>query len=150
LTGDRHLAEDLTQETLLRAWRHRRRLRNPHAARLWLFKIAVNLWRDQVRRARRAPQQAASGVDDCLSPRESPDRLIADQEDWGRALKAMDSLPARQREVLYLHACEELALAEIAEVLGIRADAVKASLSLARKKMRRELKDICQDRFPTA
>src|SRR3989304_8552329 len=47
LTGNRHEAEDLTQETFLRAWRHRRRLRDRSAARVWLFAIAANLWRDR-------------------------------------------------------------------------------------------------------
>ena len=52
----------------------------------------------------------------------------------------MDSLPARQRQVLYLSAIEELTHADIARVLGISADAVKANLSLARKAMRRSLR----------
>jgi RNA polymerase sigma-70 factor (ECF subfamily) len=135
LVGDRHRAEDLTQETLLR---------------VWLFKIAVNLWRDHLRRTQRGPQEVDSSVDHCESTEVPPDRTVTDQEDLQRVLATMDSLPSRQREVLYLHACEELSLAEIADVLGISADAVKASLCLARKRMRRELKDVCKDRFPTA
>jgi RNA polymerase sigma factor (sigma-70 family) len=45
-------------------------------------------------------------------------------------------LPDRQRQVLYLHACEDLSLAEIAEVLEISHSAVKSSLAVARKRMR--------------
>src|SRR5712692_4928022 len=52
LTNDPHAAEDLTQETLLRAWRRRGLLRDPRAARVWLFRITANLWRDQLRRDR--------------------------------------------------------------------------------------------------
>lgn len=59
----------------------------------------------------------------------------------------MDQLPPRQRQVLHLHAIEELSLAEIAEVLDIGSEAVKASLSLARKRIRRKLSDVCRDRF---
>ena len=62
-----------------------------------------------------------------------------------RALTAMDELPPRQREVLHLHACEQLELAEIAEVLAISSDAVKASLSMARKRMRSRLSDLLTD-----
>jgi RNA polymerase sigma factor (sigma-70 family) len=58
------------------------------------------------------------------------------------ALTAMDQLPARQRQVLYLTTCEGLSLAETAEVLAIAVPAVKANLSLARKEMRRRLNDI--------
>ena len=52
------------------------------------------------------------------------------------ALAQLDTLPERQREVLYLSACEGLEHEEIAEVLGCTRDAVKTNLSLARRKMR--------------
>lgn len=149
LTGDPHQAEDLTQETLLRAWRHRRRLRRPEAARLWLFKIAVNLWRDRLRRRKRRPQPTDSALDEQQSRATPPDQAVIDQEDVRRALNSIDSLPSRQREVLYLHACEELSLVEIGDILGISPQAAKASLSLARRRMRRLLDDVCKDRFPT-
>ena len=56
----------------------------------------------------------------------------------------MDTLPARQREVLYLATCEELSLMEVADVLEITPAAAKASLSLARKRMREQLGDATQ------
>jgi RNA polymerase sigma-70 factor (ECF subfamily) len=150
LTGDHHQAEDLTQETLLRAWRHRRRLRDPEAARVWLFRIAVNLWRDQVRRAKRSPKPADRPCEDPAATIVPPDRMATDREDLDRALKIMDSLPPRQREVLYLSACEGLSLDQIAAVLDVTAEAAKASLCLARKKMRDKLPNVCPNRFPTA
>ena len=148
LTGDHHLAEDLTQETFARAWRHRRRLRDPSAARVWLFRIAANLWRDHSRRLQRHPTQVEASLDDQSAPTESPGDELLDREDLQRALAAMDSLPLRQRQVLYLHACEGLSLAEISEILEISVDAAKASLSLARRQLRRKLADVCRDRFP--
>lgn len=149
LTGDRHLAEDLTQETFLRAWRGRRRLRDPDATAGWLFQIAVNLWRDEIRRSGRRVNCVNSTPDDRPSGEGAPDRGVLDREDVRRAIKAMDDLPPRQRQVLYLHACEEFPIDRIAECLQISADAVKASLSLARKRMRRQLDDVFQERFPT-
>lgn len=148
LTGDAHQADDLTQETMLRAWRHRRRLRDVRGARPWLFQIAANLWRDEKRRQRGNPKQVALSAEDHQATNRTPDQQVVDCEDVRRALHAMECLPTRQREVLYLYSCEALSLAEIADVLNISSHAVKASLSLARKKMRQELQDLCPNRFP--
>jgi RNA polymerase sigma-70 factor (ECF subfamily) len=142
LTRQTHAAEDLTQETLLRAWGRHTQLRNASSARVWLFRIAVNLWRDQLRR-RRSPVARAKELDeDCVQQQQSaPDIACARQEEVELARQALDQLPDRQRQVLYLHACEQMTLAEIADVCGISADAVKASLSVARKKVRELLKE---------
>jgi RNA polymerase sigma factor (sigma-70 family) len=141
LCGDRHAAEDLTQETFLRAWRQRKRLRDLRAARFWLFRIAANLWRDRVRRGR-SPVSAAEPLAEAEKGREPPpERLAAGREELGRALEALAALPPRQREVLYLSACEGLTGAEVATVLGISTAAAKANLSLARKALRERLPD---------
>jgi RNA polymerase sigma-70 factor, ECF subfamily len=77
-------------------------------------------------------------------PREtsSPDRKIIVKEELLRVRETMDALPDRQREVLYLHTCEGFSLPEIAEILDISREAVKSSLSLARKRMRQKLQDL--------
>jgi RNA polymerase sigma-70 factor (ECF subfamily) len=141
LTQDPHEAEDLTQDTMLKAWRARRQLRTAAAAKVWLLQIAVNLWRDRLRQRRRRLRLVGAVGEEQEAADASPDREVAAHEELRRALTAMDALPDRQREVLYLHACEGLCLAEIAEVLQITPQAVKASLSLARKKMRQQLED---------
>ena len=136
LTNNHQDAEDLTQETCLRAWRHRGCLRDVAAVRVWLFTIAANLWRDRLRRHKRRPRAIETLDDDQRAPTPPPERGLMAQEDQDRVVEALERLPPRQREVLYLHAWEQLSLGEIAEVLGISVDAVKASLSLARRRMR--------------
>lgn len=139
LTSDVHAAEDLTQETLLRAWSRREQLREPRAARVWAFRIAVNLWRDQLRRSQSTVGASVPLQEECPARGPPPEQSVADQEELDRALAALALLPPRQREVLYLNACEQLTLTEIAEVLNIGVGAAKASLSLARKQLRERL-----------
>jgi RNA polymerase sigma-70 factor (ECF subfamily) len=71
-----------------------------------------------------------------------PGEASDDRESVRLALAAMDELPPRQRQVLYLVTCEELSHDEVGEVLGISVAAVKSNLSLARREMRRRLKDV--------
>jgi RNA polymerase sigma-70 factor (ECF subfamily) len=139
LTGDLHRAEDLAQETLLRAWSRREQLREGKATRVWLFRIAANLWRDTVRRRGVPVGRPESLHEDCPSTAPPLEQRLVDQEELQVALSALDSLPPRQREVLYLNACEELSVQEIADILGISPAAAKASLSLARQRLRQEL-----------
>jgi RNA polymerase sigma factor (sigma-70 family) len=63
------------------------------------------------------------------------------------ALAAMNELPPRQRRVLHLATCEGMTNAEVVDVLGIGVGAVKANLSLARKEMRRRLRDVYNELY---
>lgn len=148
LTHDPHAAEDLTQETFLRAWRQHAALRHPQALHLWLFRIAANVWRDQIRRGKLRVGQAGPLPEDYASGTQSVEQKLNDEEDLRRALRAMQALPERQRAVLYLSACEGLSAAEISAVLGISLGAIKTNLCLARKKLRHELKELYEERFP--
>lgn len=133
LTGDPHAAEDLTQETFLRAWRKRRRLKEPEAARVYLFRIAHNLHRDGLRRAK-----VRDGAELPVRDVREADGLEV-REEARRAMKLLDALPRLQREALYLQVCEGLAIADIAGVLETSPASVKASVSLARKKLREQM-----------
>lgn len=142
LTGDRHLAEDVVQETFLRACRRLGRLRDEHAMRTWLFRIAVNAFRDEVRKAGRRPQLRLASEErlvDVSDAGKSPSTGLAAREHVTWIVSEMDALPERQRQIFYLSAFEELSHGEISDVLRINVSAVKATLSLARKKLRGRL-----------
>lgn len=139
LTGSAHDAEDLTQETFLRAWKHRRTLKHQQAARVWLFRIAANLWKDELRKGKtRAASRQFTVADDPAGS--DPVNPVEAREELEIALAALDSLPDRQRDVLYLSAVEDLSAAEVADVLEINVAAVRTNLSLARRKMRERLR----------
>jgi RNA polymerase sigma-70 factor (ECF subfamily) len=147
-TRDRELAADLAQETLLRAWRKRRGLRDFRAARVWVFRIAANLSQDN---ARRASRMKTSLLDpESLSDRTaSPTQAASQQEFHAIVWSAMQQLPERQREVMHLRVVEQLSAIEIADVLRIRAGAVRSSLAEARKHLRVQLSDYVDASQPT-
>lgn len=138
MVGDRQQAEDLAQETLLRGWRDRAKLREPAAARVWLLRIATNLHRDGLRVRRPTATLAfepiceAAGVEGRFEQRETVAAVVA----------ALDELPERQRQVIHLITIEQLSHDAAAAVLEISGEALKASLSLARRTMRERLKAI--------
>jgi RNA polymerase sigma-70 factor, ECF subfamily len=136
LTGDRHRAEDLTQETFLRAWQRQEQLREGRAVRVWLFRIAANLWTDEIRRGDLPTASIPNQDFEAVCERATPDRTAESKEELQRALRLLDGLPARQRTVLYLTAVEDLSLSDVADVIGIDKNTAKVHLSLARKKMR--------------
>jgi RNA polymerase sigma-70 factor (ECF subfamily) len=142
LAGRADMAEDLTQETLLRAWRSRGKLRDPGVARVWLLRIATNVWTDQLRKIKLRPATLKS---EPACPRPIQVERLTELENVKLALAAMNQLPPRQRQVLHLATCEGLGLPEVAEILEIEVSAVKASLSLARREMRRRLSDVYDD-----
>jgi RNA polymerase sigma-70 factor (ECF subfamily) len=138
LTSDRHLAEDLTQETFFRAWRAGVGGRDADQLRVWLFQIAANAWRDQIRRRRLAPERAGPLDEQQPGLRLQPDAVAEQRDEVAQAMALLDALPGRQRETLYLSACEGLSHTEISEILGCTLDSVKSNLSTARRKLREQ------------
>lgn len=142
LAGSRHEAEDLVQDTFVQALRHQSRLRDATAARAWLFTITANLWRSRLRRKGREKEVIRDVEQMGTRSVPLPEHGLIVREDMRRVREAINGLPKRQQEILHLHAYESFSLAEIAKILGISAEAVKASLSLARKRMRQQLRDL--------
>jgi len=135
LTGDDEAAKEIAQEVWLRVLRGIGRLRDGTKLRAWLFGIARRVLMDRLRAQYAAPP--ASDVDPA-------DIAAADTTGTADAdLTAMHDelarLPAIEREVLTLFYLRELALTEIAEVLGVPAGTVKSRLFRARQMLRREL-----------
>jgi RNA polymerase sigma-70 factor (ECF subfamily) len=141
LTRDRTAAQDLMQDTLLRGWQARRSLRDVAAARVWLLRIATNLYRDHCR-GNRPTEPILAEPTDGTPPIAS---RLEHRECVVQALAALDDLPPRQRQAMHLVTIEQLSQIDAADVLGITVDALKASLSLARRQLRERLKDLYEE-----
>jgi RNA polymerase sigma-70 factor (ECF subfamily) len=111
------LAEDLTQETFLKAWRALPTYRPGGRFLTWLFAIARHTWIDHCRSTRAVP--AESLTEDLPARDGSPEEAALDQE--GRALlrEACAGLPTLYREAYLLWSLEDLGFEEIAAVLRI-------------------------------
>jgi len=142
LTRNTDQANDLTQDTMLRAWRKRSSLREPDKAKVWLLRIANNLWTDQLRRKVHEPQLLKQPP---KSREPTVTKKIIQQENVAQAIAVLDQLPDRQRQVMHLITVEQLSQQAAAEILGISIAAVKASLSMARKQMREQLRDLYRE-----
>ncbi|MFJ8912365.1 sigma-70 family RNA polymerase sigma factor [Amycolatopsis sp. NPDC102389] len=154
MLGSIHDAEDLAQETLLRAWKARDKYDESRASvRTWLYRIATNVCLTALEgRARRPlPSGLGAASDDSDAPlvpdfevpwlqplpgrylSEDPLTRAAERDGVRLALvAAMQTLPPRQRAVLILREVLEFSAAEVAEQLGMSAAAVNSALQRAR------------------
>jgi RNA polymerase sigma-70 factor (ECF subfamily) len=146
LTGGRTEAQDLVQETYIRAMQAFHRLRENSNLKGWLFTILRNLWFNELRRRRNMPQLVEVDSDNHLidalpgSERDAQ-AILESEEEVKRVRAAIDQLPWEFREVLILREFEELSYQEIAAVLKCPAGTVMSRLGRARAKLRTLLVD---------
>lgn len=146
-TRDADLAETLTQECFLKAYRNWTSFRGDSSAMTWLMRIAINLQKDHWRNRRiqfwrqtRTHAVDLNEASDWLPSRDSSQeqKLLA-RERVGQVWRAVEGLSERQRTVFLLRYVEELELAEIAKTTGLSEGTVKAHLSRALARVRMEL-----------
>lgn len=133
IVNDAERARDLSQETFLRVFRHAARYRTHSRFATWLYHIARNVARDELRTRQRRPHLCSSeeGLADATS--RAPD--VPEQlEQRELVLRALAQLCARDRELVVLRDLEARSYEEIAERLGMRLGTVKSGLSRARQR----------------
>lgn len=151
LVGNHEDAEDVAQDTFIRAWSGLDRLIAQHgsaaASKLgpWLMGIAVHLVRDIQRKRSRGPRRESAArvleLEQSLRARASdePDARGKARETQALLRAAIDSLPDRLRVAIVLRAFEGLDYSTIAEITGVRAATARTQVAQARKGLRRIL-----------
>ena len=136
MTGDRPTAEELTQETFVRAWQRLGTFRGDAALSTWLHRVAVNIVLAHNRATSRRPEGHADSEDAVLG-RHAPERVRPDVAvDLERAIA---SLPPRAREVFVLHDVEGHTHDEVSGLTGMAVGTLKAHLHRARRLLREAL-----------
>jgi len=130
-------AEDAVQETYLRVLKHRDTLSEIRDPRVWMVRIVWNVVLDRKRRVKTRPETddvselarilPASGL--------SAEECVASAQHHATVVRAVEQLPAKERQVLILSAFEELSSVEIAQVLGTTESTVRSRLFRARNLM---------------
>jgi RNA polymerase sigma-70 factor, ECF subfamily len=147
ITGNSHQAEDLRQETFARVYTHRREFRTDKKFSTWLWRIALNLCYDAVRKRQRHGEcpleDEQGGTADFTRERPaegpSPDLQVAAQEENEIVRQALVRLPETGRTVLALRYGEGLKLREIAEILELSEATVSYRIAIALDQMTRIL-----------
>lgn len=129
--GDRDWAEEVAQETFLRALRQERL----SSERSWLFAVATNLVRDEARRSERQRRHLALLAAEVRSESIEPEPTSMERaEDAALARQAIDALAERDRLALLMRE-EGLNYEEIAEALGLSVGSVGTTLARARRRL---------------
>ena len=149
MLGSAQDAEDMAQETLLRAWRALERFEPRVQFQTWLYRIATNACLDELERRPRRPEPVDPFPDrpgdETASPTYDPAARYAIREGMELALlRAIQELPGRQRAVLIFRDVLGWTAAEVAEVLGSTVASVNSALQRARATIEQHLPDATQ------
>lgn len=135
---DRERAHELAQEAFLRGLD-----RDPDDARGWLFTVAGNLARDEVRKVvrRREHLTLIRAESDPRDPRADPQRQMEEEEKRERARRALEALGERDRELLLLWDAG-LSYGELAQRMELSPGAVGTTLARARQRLKKEYESL--------
>lgn len=146
MLGDVQAAEDVTQETFVRAWQRFASLKDSGASLGWVCRIARNVATDRLRRPSRresflmdAPLARGGLLDRLPHPGTGPEDEALSQEECVRVRAAMTALAPKQRTVLLLKEVEGMSYEEIATAMGIPRGTVESRIHRARARLKKAL-----------
>jgi RNA polymerase sigma-70 factor, ECF subfamily len=149
MTGNEQDAEDVVQETFLRAYRQLSNYEARSSFSTWLYRIASNYSLDLIRMRKRHEEKRERGsseTQDILQSipevRPGPDRIVYSGQVTERVNSALNELSAQERTAFVLRHFEGLSIDEIGQALGTGANATKHSIFRAVQKLRRSLEPV--------
>ena len=148
MTGSETDAEDMVQETFLKAWKQIGSFDGRATFGTWVHRICANCALDHIR-ARRRKQEAQAGDDplaQVATGAPSPERLALSSQVTAILGLALDELSEMERAAFVLRHYEGLSIDEISEALGVQPGAAKHSVFRAVQKLRRALEPVMSPR----
>lgn len=147
IVGDRDIAEDVVQDSLIQAWHHLSSLRQADALRPWLMRIVVNQCISFKRRLARSAafmRQTISEQMTDLIAQAADDHKGRLERNWDLA-RAIESLPTKQRVVIALHYYNSMTLPEMSQALHTSENTLKKRIQAALTNLRRILRAANRD-----
>jgi RNA polymerase sigma-70 factor (ECF subfamily) len=145
LTRNRSDAEDLVQDTFVKALRFEDQFTAGTNLKAWLFTILHNTWKNRLRGAARQPVDVDSerieqaSADEGIVAVDTPEGILLRDTLDADLQQALDEMPEAFREAVWLRDVEEFSYAEIAEMLGIPAGTVMSRISRGRRLLAQKL-----------
>jgi len=142
LTHDRHEAEDLVQETYVKALKGFSSFQPGTNFRAWIYKILRNAFltsRTGLKAGATEPLEVDGEGANLPAMKDTPESILLQRSDWQLVQQALEQLPVVHREVLLLCEVEEMSYQEIAATLAIPMGTVMSRLSRARRALRVEV-----------
>ena len=140
LTGSREEADDLYQDTFVKAIQIGHRLDRGGNIKSFLMGISVNLWKNRTKKDKRRreliPEVSYESAEWVISGQDDPLGNILEQEVGRDVMTAVKQLPDKQRVVVLLHYTQDYSTGEIAGILHIPRGTVLSRLAKARKNIR--------------
>lgn len=149
--NDRECSDDLAQEVFVRVYVHRRNYRRGSKFSTWLFTIAANLAKNEIRRRVRRRnwfsldallEQFSDSTVQLADPKEGRESKLEREQLRQEVSRAIATIPEKYRLSLVLRDIEGLPYEEIAEVLGIPGGTVRSRINRARSMLKRKLQPL--------
>lgn len=154
MVGNGHEAEDLAQETFLRAYRNISKYNSEYKFSTWIFRIATNLCIDRLRKKKpdyyldaEVPGTDGATMYSQLSSEEPlPEEVVTENEEWNELQAEIMKLPEKYRTAILLKYVEDLSLEEISKIMDIPVPTVKTRIHRGREALKKVFQMVVKTR----